>query len=318
MKIAIIIFFILLHYCGYNQGAFAPPAGQFGTTAIHKDSSLIQAWGTGCSVVLGPLDIADPSLGLANFGVADDVNGVANGTIISLGDNGKATVTFDGVIYNGPGFDFAVFENSFSDDFLELAFIEVSSDGVSFFRFPATCNLQDTVQIGPFGSSDATHLNNLAGKYRAQYGTPFDLDELSGISGLNVNEVTHVRIMDCVGSIQPEFASYDQYGNVINDPYPTAFPSGGFDLDAVGLIHFQPLTSISEYDKSVVIYPNPTNGFITVGTSDLLRVDVFDLQGRLVVTSVQNRVDCIDLPPGQYCVKILSRLSTVNQSFMKQ
>jgi len=318
LRFTLLISLSLQIFTGFGQGAFAPSAGQVGTTAIHKDSSLIQGWGTGCSVVLGPLDIADPTLGLANFGVEDDANGVANGTIISLGDNGQATVTFDGVIYNGPGFDFAVFENSFSDDFLELAFIEVSSDGVSFFRFPATCNLQDTLQIGPFGTSDATYLNNLAGKYRTQYGTPFDLDELSGIPGLNVNEVTHVRIIDCVGSIQPEFASYDQYGNVINDPYPTPFPSGGFDLDAVGVMHYQPLTSISEIDQGLTIYPNPTNRFVSVASSDLLCVEIFDLQGRLVITSTQNRIDCIDLPSGQYFVKILTRFSSFNQSFIKQ
>jgi len=303
---------------GFGQGVFAPPAGQSGTTAIHQDSAVITAWASNCSVVIGPLDIADLTLGLAGFGVAADATGTANGTVVSLGDNGEATLEFDGVIYNGPGFDLAVFENSFSDDFLELSFIEVSSDGSSFFRFPATCNLQDTVQVGPFGTSDATYLNNLAGKYRAQYGTPFDLQELVGIPGLNVNEVTHVRIVDCVGSIQSEFASYDQYGHVINDPYPTPFPSGGFDLDAVGVIHFQPLTSISERDQGLAIYPNPTNRFISVGSSDLLRVDVFDLQGRPVITNAQNRIDCIDLPSGQYSIKILTRLRTFNQSFIKE
>jgi hypothetical protein len=40
-----------------------------------------------------------------------------------------------------------------------------------------------------------------------------------------------------VGSINPEYATYDCQGNPVNDPWPTAFASGGMDLDAVGVIH---------------------------------------------------------------------------------
>ena len=36
-----------------------------------------------------------------------------------VGDGGSAILTFDTPIANGPGFDFAVFENGFSDTFLE-------------------------------------------------------------------------------------------------------------------------------------------------------------------------------------------------------
>jgi hypothetical protein len=46
-----------------------------------------------------------------------------------------------------------------------------------------------------------------------------------------------VRIRDVVGSIKPEYATLDSKGNPINDPWPTTFPTGGFDLDAVGVIH---------------------------------------------------------------------------------
>jgi hypothetical protein len=33
------------------------------------------------------------------------------------------------------------------------------------------------------------------------------------------------------------YASYDSQGHQINDPWPTNFPTGGFDLDAVGVIN---------------------------------------------------------------------------------
>jgi hypothetical protein len=47
-----------------------------------------------------------------------------------------------------------------------------------------------------------------------------------------------VRIVDVVGSLT--LGSVDSLGNVVNDPYPTAFASGGFDLDAVGVLHAVP------------------------------------------------------------------------------
>ena len=81
---------------------------------------------------------------------------------MSLGDGGVAILTFKYPIKNETGNDFAVFENSFNDTFLELAFVEVSSDGIHYFRFPAVSNTQDTLQMGNDASIDARHLNNLA------------------------------------------------------------------------------------------------------------------------------------------------------------
>ena len=55
--------------------------------------------------------------------------------MVSLGKGGSITLSFDPPVSNGDGWDFAVFENGFEDTFLELAYVEVSSDGVVFVRF---------------------------------------------------------------------------------------------------------------------------------------------------------------------------------------
>src|SRR5690606_10864157 len=83
---------------------------------------------------------------------------------------------------------------------------------------------------------NARLLNNLAGKYVGGYGTPFDLQEMANISGLDINNITHVRIIDVVGSINGN-TRFDASNRKINDPYPTPFPVGGFDLDAVAVLH---------------------------------------------------------------------------------
>lgn len=225
-------------------GPYSGPAGTEGSDAIHMTDTGLVAWAAGYSdLVRGPVNISNPGLGNASYGTGNSALGSVQGDgeddvygVVSLGDGGSITLTFDKPIANGAGWDFAVFENGFSDTFLELAFVEVSSNGVDFFRFDSVSLTQTATQIGGFGSVDATNLHNLAGKYRTGWGTGFDLGELSLVGSLlDINAVTHVRIIDVVGSINPLYASYDSLGNIINDPFATPFNTGGFDLDAIGV-----------------------------------------------------------------------------------
>ena len=226
-----------------QTGPFAPAHDEPGTTAIYADSSAFVAWATGCVVEAGPMNIANPSLGVAGAGYpAENAIGVPDGTygVACLGDGGYATLTFASPICNQPGPDFAVFENGFksgSQYFLEIAFVEVSSDGEHFFRFPAITAVQYDTQLGGFATMDPSYIHNFAGKYAAFYGTPFELDDIPDDPLLNKNNITHVRVVDVVGSIDPEYCTYDSEGHPVNDPWPTPFASSGFDLDAVGVIH---------------------------------------------------------------------------------
>ncbi|MHC4292583.1 MAG: T9SS type A sorting domain-containing protein [Planctomycetota bacterium] len=202
-------------------GPFAPPAGQSGSTAIYSGNSAFKAWATGVVIERGPVDITDPAGLHATHGETNDALGLAEKSrlaggnvlnVVSLGDGGMATLTFDAPITNGPGYDFAVFENALNDTFLELAFVQVSSDGVNFFGFDCNSLTPTNRQAEAFGALDTTNIHNLAGKYRLGYGTPFDLEELKDIDGLlDVNSVTHVRVIDVVGYVQPA----DIYGDGI-------------------------------------------------------------------------------------------------------
>lgn len=225
---------------------FAPAPGLPGTTAMHADSSAFVAWAMDCVAEPGPMNITNPSAGTAGAGwPASNVIGYPQGTmgVTCLGDGGRATVTFASPICNRPGPDFAVFENGFENAqmpgmyFLELGFVEVSSDGVNFFRFPAITYVQTETQLGGSGCINPTQIHNLASKYPAMYGTPFELDELPDDPLLNKNNITHVRVVDVIGNIDPEYCTYDSEGHRVNDPWPTPFASCGMDLDAVGVIH---------------------------------------------------------------------------------
>lgn len=227
-----------------QAGPYAPAAGQPGSSAIPAADPGFTQWAN--SVVdfqRGPQTLTDPSV-LANFGAATAALGAPDNSFVSLGDGGWLTLGFEDAIFDGPGADFAIFENGFAAGglaYLELGFVEVSSNGSDFFRFPAVSLTQTATQVGSFGLLDATNLDNLAGKYVAGFGTPFDLAALDGISPLlDVDAVQFVRVVDVVGSIDPLYRTTDSLGNVVNDPWPTAFGSSGFDYEAVGVIHSVP------------------------------------------------------------------------------
>ncbi len=146
--------------------------------------------------------------------------------IVSLGDGGSIVLGFEGWIANGDGWDFAVFENSFGDLFLELAYVEVSQDGQDWRRFPNESLTPNPVPA--FGLLKSDDVTGLAGKYRAGFGTPFDLDDV----GLEYAQ--YVRVIDVIGDGRDK----DSYGNPIYDPHPT-LGSAGFDLDAVAVRYFR-------------------------------------------------------------------------------
>lgn len=307
---------------GYAQ--FAPAALLPGTSAIHKDSSAFVDWAVSCKLNPGFQDISAPGAGYADVGDSSSAVGKAglNGTV-SLGDGGYAVLQFNTPVKDLPGPDLAVFENGFDDSFLELAFVEVSSDGINYFRFPATSNTDTVTQTGSFGLTDPTKIHNLAGKYRALYGTPFNLEDIPDNLLLNKQAITHVKVIDVVGSLQQAYCTRDQYGHKVNDPWPTPFGSSGFDLDAVGVIHNQNSVGVKENENPVVrIYPNPVKDRLNIQTGPLenISVNITTVSGTVVMDAEQNHYGSYDLSalePGVYFVKIASGQKTRTLKLIK-
>lgn len=323
MRKILSIFLVVLPLLSVAQ--FAPPAGQEGTTAISADSSAFVAWATGCVVARGPMRIDKPESGLASYGVEADALGKADGTtLVSLGDGGNAVVTFASPIYNGAGPDFAVFENPLESEaspgtyFLELAFVEVSSDGEHFFRFPAYSNIPFETQMGSFGCTDPSLIHNLAGKYSPLYGTPFDLDDLPDDPLLDKMRVTHVRMVDVVGCVQPDYATYDSQGHIVNDPWPTPFPSSGFDLDAVGVIYDLAHYAVEDQPAMLVtLSPNPVENMLSVQAEQFDGLAVFTVTGQQLLYSETPCVDMSSLPNGIYMVRVTAGGNAYVHKIMK-
>ena len=233
---------------------------------------------------------ADWALGVATGDIDDTVSlGDLSSTQIAQGvPAGEITFTFGDpeepndlsnpthAIRNGKGYDFAVFENGLIADydytggisagmmFAELAFVEVSSNGVNFVRFPSVSLTDQPGGWYGYLTLDITDLYNLSGKhpngYGTCYGTAFDLEELTGqaavVGGLvDLDNIRYVRIVDVPGSgdfydeatgmVDPDNGpSYRDYAanHAIYDGWVTR-ESGGTDVDAVGVLREQELAA---------------------------------------------------------------------------
>jgi hypothetical protein len=288
-----------------SDAQHASPPG-IGTPAQDPNSIIInpifRGWATGYSdylpsgVVLPQWQDAAKALGTPTGDHAD---------IVSLGDleagginPGEITLVFGDPnipigqtdpngIKNVKGYDFAVFENGFISGFStsggsltgqmlsEFAFVEVSSNGVDFVRFPSVSLTAGPV--GAYGTVDVTDVYNLAGKHPNAYGictgTPFDLAELSDhpdvlAGSVDLDEIRFVRLIDVPGSgeffDQPQSYfnpdSYDPnetpHWTLFTQNHPVydawlTWESGGFDLEAVGVLQEQEYSADINLDGRV-------------------------------------------------------------------
>jgi len=203
---------------------------------------------------------------------------------------GQMTLQFDEPIRNGGGYDFAVFENGLLSEFTtpagsaagqmfaELAYVEVSSNGEDFVRFTAVSLTGQ--QVGLFGTIEISNVYNLAGKHpnsgRRCTGTGFDLQEITDdagvISGLvDINNIRYVRIVDIPGTgdfydeavrhIDPgTWPAWNCYANnhPIYDAWDTSLvplhPSGGFDLEAIGVLKEQKYSADIDLNGVIDMY----------------------------------------------------------------
>lgn len=197
--------------------------------------------------------------------------------VVSLGDPdasqiaagvspGQITLRLGSPARDGAGPDFAVFENGMPNlatgsFFGELAYVEVSTDGATFARFPSvslTPSPVGAVEEAPhYGCIDPTDVYNLAGKhangYDAVYGyslswaTPFDLADLAGLDdvvggAVDLTEINYVRIVDIPGSGDFRDAAPVADAGIYAEDHPiydawVTTGSGGFDLEAVGVLN---------------------------------------------------------------------------------
>ena len=215
----------------------------------------------------------------------DDIFSLGDLSVEQIGEGvlpGQITVTFDEPIRNGKGYDFVIFENGILAELstgngsvpnqlmAELAYVEVSSNGQDFARFRGVSLTEEAV--GKYGTIDMNKVHNLAGKHPNAYGictgTPFDLEDIKNdplvtAGVVDINDILFVRIVDIPGTgdfsdnaaecVNPDtWPDWDNYKNThpIYDAWLT-WGSGGFDLEAVGVLHEQQFSADINLDGIV-------------------------------------------------------------------
>ena len=182
--------------------------------------------------------------------------------VVSLGVSGSMTVAFDVVIVNGHGKDFIISENPFfildengiptGTVFVELAYVEVSTDGVHFARFPSIFDI--TGNVGSYEGIDHRNVTNLAGvcsvyanvdnnnldpfNIEESGGDAFDLDDLSNdpfvqSGDVDLQNINYVRLIDILG----DGSCLDSQENPIYDP--TGPGNNGADIDSISVINYR-------------------------------------------------------------------------------
>ena len=216
------------------RATYAPAPPDPTTTAVAYDDPRVVNWATGVQSYSPGPGVSDPKWMMPSqaFGPA----GTDTTAVVVLGNGGSITLTFAAPLTDGDSWDFAVFENSFASDvFLELGFVEVSSDGTHFARFDSAFRSSVT----PCGSCSGTaaEIGGLAGTYMVGYGTPFDLAALRNSplvrdGSVDLTSIRYVRIVDIVG----DGTTLDSFGRGIVDPISSG-PTAGFDLDGIAVLN---------------------------------------------------------------------------------
>ena len=192
------------------------------------------------------------------------------------------------VISDKNGYDFVIFENGFvvidtdssmgsvaGEMFGELAYVEVATDPNFFARFPSVSLTPN--RTGDQGSVEVSNIYNLAGKHSNGVnnctGTPFDLSDLHDdplvLSGdVDLNNIKYIRLVDIPGA-----GHYFDEANIAGYPDPNTAPeynvygsdhpiydawlttgSGGFDLEALGVLNEQEFSADINLDGLVDMF----------------------------------------------------------------
>jgi len=229
--------------------------------------------------------------------------GSGSGDVCTLGVGGSLTLGFDVTIADGPGADLTVFENVFlfsGQPFSEVAYVEVSTNGVDFARFPSSYAGPSSGLPGftaPWGTYSgltgfAPVLANVATNTIdpldpvVSGGEAFDLAALANdplvIGGLvDLAQVHFVRIVDV-----PHQSGLDSFGRVIFD---NSGPTGSADIEAVAVL--QHTGTVSPTSQPIVDLFVDAQGYLNLRLEDPNGfLDLDQTQLRVSYNSIQTNL----------------------------
>jgi hypothetical protein len=107
------------------------------------------------------------------------------------------------------------------------------------------------------------------------------------------------------------FVNWTENGAVVSNSANYSFEITS-DINLVANFEFTLSVNENEVDEnSIVIYPNPINDYLTIKSSSFLSVEVFDVYGKLVLSTNESKIDLSSQPSGIYILKVKSLNSVV-------
>ncbi len=133
--------------------------------------------------------------------------------------------------------------------------------------------------------------------------------------GCDTTETLHltinhsVTIFDTLSLLSNELP-YNYHGNTINSEGDYTFNGTtieGCDSTVILYVTVTPvgIFDIQNSEFKTDVFPNPTNGVVTIASEEVTRVEVMDASGRKVLTvENSNRIDLSNMPSGVYMLQI--------------
>jgi hypothetical protein len=172
-----------------------------------------------------------------------------------------------------------------------------------------------------YANTRKTHLNNWQAS-TTNAGSAYNVvDAISGptlssygqrICVWNGKDFRGNLMADGTYTIKMELTDKNATGNISSFPFvkgpnaqhqtPTDVPSfSNIDLDwKLGVVGI----SEPELESALQLYPNPTSGFVHMGDDQIISVEVYTLQGSLVLKTSANEIDLSSQADGVYLLRV--------------
>jgi len=193
-----------------------------------------------------------------------------------------------------------------------------NSGAITFVKAPETTTSNLTIQItlDQYGSETSWTLDNSAGETVAS-SPAYDDSAASGEypqSDINIdvpNDCYTFTILDSYGDGIAGSFGIGSYSILSNDVVISGVEGGEFGSSDVRSFSVANPLNTSEFSRnSISIFPNPSNGIVTINTENILNITISDITGKVVFSknNVTNNetINLSNLQTGVYFAKMVT------------
>ena len=173
------------------------------------------------------------------------------------------------------------------------------------------CNHGQTWQGGAYLSFESTQ-GFLYGKARLEQGTKDSVDVL--VAPHDIRVVWHP------GGGTDRYINYtirNRHGEDLVK-VQNAYRNGGTHHVEWPCAHVGIEDRSADLSEAVALYPNPVTDLLTVRAEGLQKVELMEMSGRRILSTIQPTIDMRALPAGAYFVRIVTGNNTVVRRIVKQ